>query len=72
MKTLIPYIQIVLSVLLIIGVLLQQRGAGLSGTFGGGGMEYSTKRGAEKILFNATIVIAALFIVFAILAVRLG
>lgn len=72
MKTFIPYIQIALSVLLMVTILLQQRGAGMSGTFGGGGMEYSTKRGADKILYYATIVIAALFIVFSILAVWLG
>ena len=68
----IPYIQIVLSILLIGGILLQQRGSGLSSTFGGSGMEYSTKRGAEKIIYYATIVIAALFIIASIIAVRLA
>ncbi|OGN34575.1 MAG: preprotein translocase subunit SecG [Candidatus Yanofskybacteria bacterium RIFCSPLOWO2_02_FULL_47_9b] len=68
----IPYIQIVLSALLIGGILLQQRGSGLSSTFGGSGMEYSTKRGAEKIIYYATIVIAALFIIASIIAVRLA
>ena len=67
-----PYIQIVLSVLLIASILLQQRGAGLSSAFGGSSMEYSSKRGIEKILFYATIVIAALYLVTAILAVRLA
>jgi preprotein translocase subunit SecG len=60
----IPYIQIVLSVLLILGVLLQQSEAGLGGAFGGGdgfSSGHHTKRGAEKILFIATIVIAILF-----------
>ena len=56
------YIQITISVLLIVSILLQQRGGGLSSTFGGGMMEYSTKRGAEKILFYATIVLAILFL----------
>ena len=59
---LLTYSQIILSVLLIAGILLQQRGAGLSSAFGGSSMEYSTKRGAEKIVFYATIVIAVLFI----------
>ena len=68
----IPYIQIALSALLIGGILLQQRGSGLSSTFGGSGMEYSTKRGAEKIIYYATIVIAALFIIASIIAVRLA
>lgn len=68
----IPYVQIVLSVLLMVGILLQQRGTGLSSTFGGSGMEYSTKRGAEKVIFYATIVIAVLFLASAIIAVRLA
>ncbi len=54
-------IQIVLAALLIIAILLQQRGAGLSGAFGGEGSVYSTRRGAEKIIFIATIIIAVLF-----------
>lgn len=48
--------------LLIIAVLLQQRGSGLSGTFGGEGSTYSTRRGAEKIIFVATIILAILFV----------
>ena len=55
-------VQIVLSILLIAAILLQQRGTGLSSTFGGGSLEYSTKRGAEKIIFWATIVLAVLFL----------
>lgn len=66
-----PYAQMGLALLLVIGVLLQQRGTGLSSTFGGAGVGYSTKRGAEKVIFYVTIVIAALFIVTSILAVRL-
>jgi len=58
----ITYSQIILSFFLIAGILLQQRGTGLSSTFGGSSMEYSTKRGAEKIIFYATIVTAVLFI----------
>ncbi len=54
-------VQIVLAALLIIAILLQQRGAGLSGAFGGEGSVYSTRRGAEKIIFIATIIIAILF-----------
>lgn len=61
---LIPYIQIVLSVLLIGGVLLQQSEAGL-GSMGGGGdgfsSGYHTKRGAEKTIFIGTIIVAVLF-----------
>lgn len=47
--------------LLIVGILMQQRGTGLSGAFGGEGNVYRAKRGVEKILFIATIGIAILF-----------
>jgi len=75
MQTLIkflPYVQIGLSLLLILGILLQQRGAGLSSTFGGAGVGYSTKRGAEKVVFYFTIVIATLFIAVSILGIYLS
>ncbi len=60
-RMIITIVQIVLAALLIIAILLQQRGAGLSGAFGGEGSVYSTRRGAEKIIFIATIIIAILF-----------
>lgn len=58
-----PYIQVVLSVLLIICILLQQTGASLGGAFGGDNFSaaYHTRRGSEKFLFYATIVISVLF-----------
>ncbi len=61
----IPYAQIVLSVLLVIGVLLQQSEAGLGSGFGGGdgfSSGHHTKRGAEKTIFIATIVISIVFV----------
>jgi len=64
MKQLVFIIQIVLAVLLAVTILLQQKGTGLGTTFGGGGDSfYRTKRGAEKLLFYATIAIAILFII---------
>lgn len=64
-----PYFQIVVSILLIAAILLQKRGAGLSAAFGGSadGGSYATKRGLEKIVFNATIVLAGLFLFSAFL-----
>ena len=58
-----PYIQIVLSVLLIICVLLQQTGASLGGAFGGDNFSaaYHTRRGSERVLFFATIIVGVLF-----------
>ena len=53
--------QVVLAVLLMASILLQSRGAGLSGIFGGANSIYRTKRGIEKTLFYSTIVLAALF-----------
>jgi preprotein translocase subunit SecG len=63
-----PYAQIVLSLLLIVGIVLQQRGAGLGGAFGGDNFAstFYKRRGAEKFLFNATIGIAVLFVLAAI------
>lgn len=55
------YAQIVISVLLITVILLQNRGTGVSGLFGGGGGVYRTKRGLDKTLFKATIVLVILF-----------
>jgi preprotein translocase subunit SecG len=53
--------QIIISLLLIIVILLQNRGTGLGSSFGGTGGVYLTKRGLEKKLFIATIVLAVLF-----------
>ena len=53
--------QIAISILLIASVLLQQQGAGLGSSFGGDGNVFRTKRGVEKGLFYATIVLATLF-----------
>jgi len=54
--------QLVIAVLMVIGILLQQSGAGLGSAFGGGDSVYLTKRGAEKSIFIATIVLAILFL----------
>jgi preprotein translocase subunit SecG len=53
--------QITVSVLLIIAILLQNRGAGLGGIFGGEGNVYRTKRGFERVLFWATISFSVAF-----------
>ncbi len=63
-----PYAEIALSILLIVGVVLQQRGATLGGAFGGDNFAstFYKRRGAEKFLFYATIVIAVLLVLAAI------
>ncbi|MBI4066045.1 preprotein translocase subunit SecG [Candidatus Kaiserbacteria bacterium] len=62
-----PYAEIILSILLIVGIVLQQRGATLGGAFGGDNFAstFYKRRGAEKFLFNATIVIAILLVLAA-------
>ena len=65
-----PYIQITLSILLVVGVLLQRSEASLGGAFGSSDLNsnFHTRRGAEKALFIATIVVAVLFVLTAIVA----
>jgi len=62
-------IQISAAILLVIAVLLQNRGTGLGAAFGGEGNVYRTKMGFEKFLFKATIVLAAIFFIVAFLNV---
>lgn len=59
-----PYIQITLSVLLVAGILLQQRGSSLGGAFGGDNFSsaFNKRRGAELFLFKFSVGIAILFV----------
>lgn len=61
-KEFLMIVQIVLSVLLTLSILTQDRGSGLSATFGGEGGFHSSRRGAEKVLYYATIVLSILFL----------
>jgi protein translocase SecG subunit len=66
---LLPWIQIILSVVLVALILLQQNESSLGGSFGGSdsASHAHRKRGAEKIVFNATIITALLFGLVALL-----
>jgi len=70
MLKIINIIQVITSILLVISILLQQRGeGGLSPVFGGGGSgSYRTRRGLERILSWATVILAIVFIGSAIAA----
>jgi preprotein translocase subunit SecG len=59
--------QMILAVSLIAAILLQQRGTGLGGTFGGEITAYRSRRGIERTLFRLTIVLAVLFVLFSLL-----
>lgn len=67
MKPVITLIQIILAVLLILVIMVQQKGTGLGSTFGGELSFYRTRRGAEKLMFYATIILAALFIILSLI-----
>lgn len=60
-------IQIIVAVLLIVSILFQMQGTGLSTAFGGGGEFYRSKRSAERLLVWLTIVLAFIFAVLSII-----
>jgi preprotein translocase subunit SecG len=64
--------QVLVSFALMASILLQTRGAGLGATFGGDSSVYRSRRGIEKRLFQFTIVLAVLFVLFSIIAFKLG
>ena len=72
MQTYLNAAQIVLSVALVLIILLQVRGGGLGGIFGQPDTVYRTKRGVEKTMFQLTIALAVLFIIIAIVSVRVS
>lgn len=62
MNPVVSLVQIILGVLLILVIIIQQKGTGMGSTFGGDLGFYRTKRGAEKLLFYSTIVLSVAFI----------
>ena len=70
MATILPIIQIVISVILVILVLLQNKSAGI-GALGGSESEtssFGTRRGFEKMLFEATVFVAVIFVLVSIIS----
>jgi preprotein translocase subunit SecG len=63
-------VQIIISVAVIVFILLQVRGAGLGSIFGGSsaGSVFKTRRGVERLIFNITIVLVALFAVVSVMS----
>ena len=60
--------QIIVSIALMVAILLQSRGTGLSGTFGGDSAVYRSRRGIERRLWQFTILLAILFVLFSLAA----
>jgi preprotein translocase subunit SecG len=74
LSTYLYIVQIILSIALIIVVVVQSRGAGgLGGLFGGGDSSgvYKTRRGVERTLFQVTIGLGIIFLLFSVLNVLL-
>jgi protein translocase SecG subunit len=65
-------IQIILAIILSVAILLQSKGTGLGSTFGGDMGFYGTKRGAEKMLFIFTIVVAVVFLISLLIGLKLS
>ncbi len=64
MQTFLLISQVVISIALTALILMQNKDGGLSAVMGGGGDSFqTTRRGAEKVIFNATIVLSVLFLV---------
>ena len=64
-------VQSIFAVALIVAILLQQRGAGVGGAFGGEITAYRSRRGIERTLFRLTIVLAVLWVLFSVLGLYL-
>ncbi len=67
-KLALPWMQVIISVAVVAAILLQRNDAALGGVFGGGDSIAHTKRGIERGLFITTVVLAALFVITAILS----
>jgi preprotein translocase subunit SecG len=63
---------IIIAIGLILSILFQVKGGGLGGIFGQADTVYRTRRGVEKTLFQLTIILAVLFVVVTIVALKFG
>jgi preprotein translocase subunit SecG len=63
--------QLLVSIALIASILLQARGAGLSGAFGGDSAVYRSRRGVEKRLWQFTILLLVLFVIFSLASYKI-
>lgn len=69
MKIAVTFVQIIISVVLLMAILLQSKGTGLGSAFGAGGEIYRTRRGVERILYLSTIILVILFLLSSLASV---
>lgn len=70
MKNLFNLISVIAAVLMVVTILLQTRGQSLGASFGGDSSNfYRSKRGAERIIYNGTIILAIIFVLSVILSI---
>ena len=63
LESILPYITLASAFLMVVAILLQQRGASLGAGFGSSGELFTTRRGFDKNLFDVTIIFAVIFVV---------
>ncbi|MGE5042110.1 MAG: preprotein translocase subunit SecG [Candidatus Levyibacteriota bacterium] len=68
MSIILQGLTLAVALLLIGSIIMQSRGSGTGMAFGGGTESYRSKRGLEKILFYATIILAAFFVLLSVLS----
>ena len=71
LELLLPYITLGSAVLMVVAILLQQRGASLGAGFGSSGELFTTRRGFDKNLFDVTIIFAVIFVISILASMRL-
>lgn len=71
MQDFLTFIEIIIAVVLVTVILVQVRGQG-TGVFGSAQTTFRTRRGVERTLFRFTIILAAVFVLIALISVRIG
>jgi preprotein translocase subunit SecG len=69
---LLQIVTLVSSALMVVCILLQARGASLGAGFGSSGELYTTRRGVDKSLFEATVVLASIFVISLLAGLLIG
>ncbi len=67
MKDVLLIANIILSILIVVFILIQGRGAGLGSAWGGGGEMFQTRRGIEKVTLRVTIILIVAFFIVSVI-----